>query len=535
MEENLIRVVLIDDDKDDYILIKDLLNDVRTFLYSIEWIQSSELGLEALKKQAADIYLVDYKIDAKTGLHLLDEINTHDIKKSIILLTGKGTYEIDVAAMNKGAADFLSKDQITSESLERSIRYCIKRSKDEQKLREIVKLKSEKEASEAANQAKSIFLANMSHEIRTPLGVIMGFTDLAIESQNLSEKNEFLKSIRRNSENLLLLINDILDLSKVEAGHLEACKEFFDWRKLILETLNNLQPRYREKTISVKFLSSGNIPELLFSDPHRLQQVLLNVLSNAIKFTNEGSIQVNCRIETFGEQQKLVIDISDTGIGLSLDDQEKLFRPFQQASHLTCRSYGGTGLGLNLSKKLIHLLDGDLTLLKSCPGVGSTFRIALPANLKRSTISTKFTNPSEGSLFSHEPQRRFKVLLVEDDLENQIIVKHFLKNTPFEIECALDGEQGLQKALHGNYDVVLMDIQMPKLDGYETTKKLRLAKFSKPIIALTAHALKEEKQLAFQKGFSEYLTKPIQKKTLVSMLSSFTEQSPCAGKTPNLH
>lgn len=525
MVENRIKVVLIDDDKDDYFLIKSLLNEVRGFSYSIQWFADSRSGIEAIKEQNADIYLVDYRLDSKTGLDVLDEVKKHEITKSIILLTGKGDHYVDMEAMSKGASDFLSKEQITSELLERSIRYSIKQAQDQEQIKENAQLRMEKELSDKANNTKSLFLANMSHEIRTPLGAMMGFADLALEASSESEKVEFLQSIKRNGDNLLQLINDILDLSKVEAGQLQTAEGYFDWREVILNTIKSLRPTYKSKDLDISFKCSPDIPKLLGSDTHRLNQIIFNVLGNAIKFTDKGSIMIECGIENTLSIPQLVIDISDTGPGITKEDQVKLFKPFQQLSALTSRRYGGTGLGLDLSKKLARMLGGDLTLKSSEPGVGSCFRIELPAKLKSPDKNDTVVTSKDLSL-PNNSSKAIRVLLVEDAIDNQTIVKYYLKNTKFDIDCANDGQLGVEKALFGNYDIVLMDIQMPNLDGYEATRSLRESGFVKPIIALTASALNSEREKALKQGFSAFLTKPIQKNTLVSMLNNFFVEKP---------
>lgn len=519
MLKDHIKVALIDDDNDDYILIKDLLEAVPNNNYQISWFEDSSKGLAALKSNVHDVYLVDYHLDSKTGLDLLDEIQKSEIKKSIILLTGKGNYETDVAAMNKGASDFLSKDQISSEVLERSIRYCIKRAQDYEKIKDTEKLKIEKEAAFAASKTKSMFLANMSHEIRTPLGAIIGFTDLALEN-NIDEKDrtEFLATIKRNSEHLLELINDILDLSKVEAGQLQLTTEYFNWRSVINEVIETLKPKLTEKNLSTVFDCSPFIPALLKSDSHRLRQVLINLVGNAVKFTEHGKVTIECHIHP----PNFVIDISDTGLGIAKEDQQKLFQPFQQANPTLSHRHGGTGLGLDLSKKIAFALGGDLTLLSSHLGSGSKFRLILPALFTLDKLNepysmiAKVRNPEMG--------KKIKVLLVEDSADNQFIVRHFLKNTSFEVESASNGAEGLKKVQENIYDIVLMDIQMPILDGFQATHILRQRGFTKPIVALTAHALKEDREHALSVGFTEYITKPIKKECLIETLERVSIQ-----------
>ncbi len=393
MTTNLIRVALIDDDQDDYLLIKDLLNSISNTKYQVDWFSNSAAGLEALKQHTYDVYLVDYRIDNKTGLDLLDEIQIQEIKRSIILLTAQGDHKLDVEAMNKGAADYLNKAELTSENLERSIRYCLKRAMDQEKIKDSEKLRIEKEAADSANRAKTLFLANMSHEIRTPLGVIMGFTDLAMEP-NISpdQRNIFLTTIKKNSIHLLDLINDILDLSKVECGKFQVSLDFFNWRDLVYDLVNTMTPQARTSSLNVNFKDDQNIPQRLKSDAHRVRQILINLIGNAIKFTEKGSVTVHCHIEDIAGSSNFVIDVTDTGIGLTEQERFKLFKPFEQANASLSRRFGGTGLGLDLSRKLAQALGGDLSLLSSEKGIGSIFRLSLPAEFEKESKRKTYEN-----------------------------------------------------------------------------------------------------------------------------------------------
>ena len=518
MSKDFIKVALIDDDQDDYMLIKDLLLAVTNTYYEISWFENSSKGLAALKDNHFDIYLVDFHLDIKTGLDLLEEIQKQEIQKIIILLTGKGNLETDVAAMNKGASDFLSKDGISSEILERSIRYCVKRAEDQKKIKEAEKYKIEKEAAFAASKAKSMFLANMSHEIRTPLGAILGFTELALDKNtNKTDQTVFLNTIKRNSEHLLELINDILDLSKVEAGQIQLAMQDFDWQRSVIEVITTLQSKAKEKSLPLIFEFSSGIPSYLNSDKHRVGQILMNLIGNAVKFTEKGSITIRIHHDF----KNLIFDISDTGPGISIEDQSKLFQPFQQANSTLTRRYGGTGLGLDLSKKMATALGGSVSILSSEIEKGSTFRFTLPA--KFGTSPPVKLCPLVKMKSSHRSDiHSSKVLMIDDSPDNQILIEFYLKETCFDLQFAQDGQEGLKMIQENAYDIILTDIQMPGLDGYELTRILRKQGFLKPIIALTAHAQKEDRDHALASGFSEYVTKPINKTSLLEALKKST-------------
>jgi len=376
-----IRVTVIDDDQDDFVLVKNFLNDVEGESYQIEWIPDSTLALEKIKLQTADVYLVDYSLDIRTGLDILDELKTLELTKPIILLTGREDRQIDISAMEKGAADFLSKKELTSSILERSIRYSIKRCEDRKKIGEMHMHKAEKEAAILANRNKSQFIAGISHEIRTPLGAIVGFVDLAMDPTTPeNDKLEYMGIVKRNGEHLLNLINDFLDLAKMESGNVDILPEDFAWKFVVEDVVRLLKAKAIEKGISLNFETKNSVYDFIRCDPHRFRQILLNIIGNAIKFTDEGKVNVKCDVhcDSVSGEKSLVVTILDTGIGLSPEEQQRIFKPFKQANSSLVRKYGGTGLGLDLSKKLALAMGGDLILVNSMPKVGSTFKLVLP-------------------------------------------------------------------------------------------------------------------------------------------------------------
>ena len=386
-------------------------------------------------------------------------------------------------------------------------------------------LEKAKEESDRANKAKSEFLANMSHEIRTPLGAVIGFSELALASDATDEEKLFYTNvIRRNGQQLLALINDVLDLSKVEAGKIALEEVDVSIEVIFEEVMSVLRPLAEKKQVSLNIEYLNEIPPLVQTDPTRLKQIVTNVLGNAVKFTQKGNIDLKIAMQAVGsESWVMTAEITDSGLGMSTEQQSKLFQPFMQADSSTTRAYGGTGLGLMLSRQLARALGGDLQLVKSEPDKGSKFLISVKVNKH---IESLLTDDLSRSIWRPLPRQLsgLKILVVEDSADNQLLISRVLQSYGISVEIAGDGLEGIEKAHQKKYDVVLMDIQMPRLDGYEATQRLRREGYLKPIVGLTAHALKGDRERAIQDGFDDYLTKPLQRTDLVRSLSRFVKE-----------
>lgn len=370
----------------------------------------------------------------------------------------------------------------------------------------------EREQAENANQVKSIFLANMSHEIRTPLGVILGFVEvLKTTKLTRDEELEYLRIIEKTGKNLSRIINDILDLSKVEAGHLETEIATFS----VGEFLNELKTLFlfeaQKNNNKIVFEMDKNSQVQIATDRMRLHQILVNLISNALRFTQNGVITLKCSVG----RDKAEFTVSDTGIGLRSDQVKKLFGLFSQADETTTRKYGGTGLGLVLSKRLAQVLGGDVILSSTAPGEGTTF-VATVKNESAQMEKLKSLQGFEScEIYSKDILAGKKILVVDDNMENQLLLNVLLNRAGLIVDTASDGAQGATKALQGNYDIVLMDLQMPILDGYAATVRLREKGFTKPIIALTANAMKHDWERCVNVGCNAYLTKPIEAEKLI--------------------
>lgn len=390
-------------------------------------------------------------------------------------------------------------------------------------------LRRAKEAAEVANATKSAFLANMSHEIRTPLGAVIGFSELLLNSKiSFSERVNSVEVIKRNGRLLSNIINDILDLSKVEAGKLEVEKVSVPFGEVMKEIGSVLNLEAVEKGITLKVISEGAIPSNIKTDPLRLRQILLNIVGNAIKFTTRGSVHVKVRlVQPVSGPARLAFIVSDTGEGIKPEQIDRLFVPFTQADASTTRKFGGTGLGLVLSRKLANALGGDVTLTETAPGKGSTFTVTIDPEISEQVLFESSILPADNVMhFSNEKFEGnlslLKILVVDDSLDNQALIKRILRLAGAQAETANNGKEAIEKALNGDFSLILMDLQMPEMDGYEATRILREKGYKRPIIALTAHAMKEERQRSLRSGFDDHLTKPIDQELLVKTLAEYT-------------
>ena len=380
---------------------------------------------------------------------------------------------------------------------------------------------------EAASQAKSTFLANMSHEIRTPLTAIIGFSDMLKEGQyyNQDTRHE-IDSIMRAGRHLQEIINDILDLSKIEAGQLEI--ELIEASPIeILHQVDELiRPRAEEKGLNFKTVYNFPLPKIIKTDPTRLRQVLLNLLSNAVKFTNEGDVEV--LVDYQQEQKQLQFSVIDAGIGMSEVEMRRIFKPFTQADTSTTREYGGTGLGLCISQQLANKLGGTITC-SSEKGVGSKFVFTTSIGdlshvemvVEEYVVENK---PKKAKFVLPQSSLSGSVLLAEDTPDNQRLISMYLRRAGATVEVVENGQQALQKALQQDYDLILMDMQMPIMGGVEAIEKLRVAGYKNPIVTLTANALKQDRERCAKAGADDYLTKPLDLETFYGILKTYLHQ-----------
>lgn len=396
-----------------------------------------------------------------------------------------------------------------------------------------------KDVAEEANRLKSVFLANMSHEIRTPLSVVLGYADLLRQDDVAPEqRNAYLDTIQRNGQQLLALIEDILDLSKVEAGRVQIQRDRFDLRDLFADLLLSFGPKAEQKGIAFRVEFDSLVPETIEADLTRTKQILTNLIGNAVKFTDRGEVKLSV---SFADA-RLRMRIADTGAGMAEGSRAKLFQPFVQLPRPALAEKRGTGLGLALSRKLAHALEGDVFLLRSKLGEGSEFEFDLPveplAGVRYVDLSGgKVVSPSVAPTLGIRANRLagLRILVAEDTLDIQELILILLRAAGAHVELATNGVEAVERARSGEHDVVLMDIQMPLMNGYEATRKLRSLGYRKPILALTAFAMSTEQAQALAAGCNDHIAKPVNIRLLIEKIEAQLSKRVAArvGLTPS--
>jgi signal transduction histidine kinase/CheY-like chemotaxis protein len=394
---------------------------------------------------------------------------------------------------------------------------------------------------DAASRSKTEFLANMSHEIRTPMTAILGYVDLLADhgdsAPGAPSREEAVETIRRNARHLLAIINDILDLSKIEAGQMKVDRQRVRTVDLVQDVMRLMDDRARQKGIALKLAFEGEVPDVVTTDPTRVRQVLINLLGNAVKFTEQGAVTLTVRREE-GERRTVEFEISDTGIGMTPEQLARLYHPFVQADSSTTRRFGGTGLGLAISRRCVDMLGGTISV-RSAPGSGTAFTVridagdlsgAQPASLRQAQpAGPAAADPQAGAAGAlrlpaavRQPLTGVRVLLAEDGIDNQRLIRFHLERAGARIDIVDNGAKALERIAEGSrldrYDVVLMDMQMPVMDGYEAVRRLVAAGERVPVIALTAHGMVGDREKCIDAGCVEYLCKPVDSRGLVAAI-----------------
>lgn len=509
------RVLIIDDRHENISALTNLIeaDDVDIFSAS-----NAEEALGHLLDHDFALALLDVQMPGIDGFELARIIRGVKRHKNlpIIFLTALKEEEATIhAGYGSGAVDVLFKP-LDAQVVRSKVRIFIQMAKQSAQLKDQMReLEELRERADEANLAKGRFLANMSHEIRTPLGAVMGFADILASNIDVksADRIKFSEAIRRNGQLLLKLIDDVLDLSRIEAGKVELEKAEFALDELLRDVNTTMSLRAKEKSLSL--LSKNNAGKWhLLGDFARIKQILLNLLGNAVKFTERGSVELAISVT---EDQKIEFRVTDTGLGLNEEEAKRLFQRFSQADASTKKRFGGSGLGLMISKQLAQEMGGDLTLEKSEPGVGSTFVFWMPLVDVNGTKQSTDANEEDAK---SDFLKGKSILFVDDSRDNQELVKYMFRNSGAEMTFASSGRECLEQMKTQHFDCCLMDVQMPEMDGIDTTRNARLQGYSGPILAVTAYAGQTERQRCLDAGCEAVVTKPIDSERLFNQLEA---------------
>jgi signal transduction histidine kinase len=536
-----VNVLIVDDDELDRRLVKLVLVRAANLVrFNIDSAQTVAEALEKLVKNGFDIILLDLNLPDSRGTETVQKIFATASSVPVVVLTGLDDENAGLEAIRSGAEDYLVKGDGLEYTLVRTIRYAIERKKAKVSLIEAKHqleqinarlIKASATAKEMAaqaknaNVAKSQFLANMSHEIRTPMNAIVGFSEVLKEEPLTGQQKEYVKMILDSSRRLLELINNILDFSKIEAGRMEVESIKCNVRELLANIESLLNPSAKQKLLDFKIGCEEDVPEAIVTDPSKLLQCLINLVSNAIKFTGKGSVKLSARCLVKDNKPFIEFEIADTGIGIPADKQDAIFDVFTQADGSTTRKYGGTGLGLAITKQLAELMGGNITF-ESEPSKGSTFRLVVPQKAiehqrdENEVSQGNYASQDDFGSCQSRPEFSGRVLVADDSSTNQTLIKLLLENLGFVITFAASGLEAIDAVKNQHFDMIFMDMQMPEMDGFTAAKKLRALGVKTPIIAMTADIDQKDRNHCLQAGCDDYVSKPIDRDYLVRIINN---------------
>jgi len=514
------KILIVDDKRENLVALEIVLK--RLNVEFVRALSGNEALSQTLKHEFA-LGIFDVQMPEMDGFETVELIhNDPDISYFPVIFVSAIYKEEQyvVKGIETGAVDFISKPIIPA-IIQGKVRVFLDLYKQKKLLESSnAELKIAKEKAEKKDLPKSLFLATMSHEIRTPMNGIIGVSELLKQTPLTNDQLDLVNIMTISGNNLLLIINDILDVSKIEAGQIKLENIHFDLHNIVNEIISLLTIKAKEQGNKLILNINKDVPQYVEGDPTRIKQILLNLTNNAVKFTKDGEVKINISyIEEENNKHKIGFNVIDTGIGIHENEKDKLFKQFSQLNQSTQREYGGTGLGLAISKSLVEMMNGKIGV-DSEPGVGSNFWFYVIFDKSKEADTTEPKNIKTNG----EHVKELDILLVEDNLINQKIATGIMKQLGHNIEVAGNGKIGVEMYKAKHYNVVFMDIQMPVMDGYTATKEIREWEHdeNKPpgrIIALTANALKEDKEKCFKIGMDDFLSKPFKINDIESALN----------------
>ena len=533
-----LNIIILDDCDVDAAQLKTLLQNSSLPIESITTSTHLSYVLEALSQFDIDIVIAGLNLDDECDCNALHTLRQSHIDIPIVVVTHQSQHA-ELNAIAQGADDILHKQQMEAHTLCKTVHYAIERRKGQ------VGLRLAKEAAEASNQeleqlnrclqaamermnvlaqeamvsnrAKTQFLNNMSHEIRTPLNAIMGFGELLTQAKLREPYYEYAQTIQESSVRLLKVINNILEISRLEADQVELHPQTCPLPE-ILEAIYFLYgPKLHEKGLSFSVQQSVPLPQEIHTDPVAIRQCLLSLIDNAIKFTHQGQVTLTIRVDSSTETEMICFEVTDTGVGIPSDKLQTIFDPFVQSDGASTRHFEGAGLGLAITRKLAKCLGGKVEARNRTNG-GAIFTLSLPLYVPPNEEKSETTTASQDNPLPRNGKLRGRVLVAEDSRLNAQLIDRVLDNFGLESTLVTDGQKAVEKAMSEPFDLILMDIQMPNMNGYEATTTLRRQGITQPIIALTANALPEDRDRCMAVGCNDYLTKPFQQDMLWEIL-----------------
>jgi CheY-like chemotaxis protein/HPt (histidine-containing phosphotransfer) domain-containing protein len=531
-------VLVVDDISRNIQVVVDILDDLG---YATTFATSGKQALERVETAKPDLILLDLMMPEIDGIEVCKILksNPEYLDIPVIFLTASHETEHLLQAFEAGAVDYITKPFNAPELVARVHTHLELKQTRDNLGKTLIELKQSREEALEAARIKSQFLANMSHEIRTPMNAVLGMTELLLKTPINEQQLDFLQTLKSSGEDLLMIINDILDFSKLEAGEMRLEKKEFGLKNVIEQIFNLLGPQVANKKIQLSYEISSDTPTFLIGDASRLRQILLNLLGNGIKFTDQGKVYLKISLKNIRHENEslatLHFMIQDTGIGIDSQNQKKLFQSFSQIDNSSTRQYGGTGLGLAICKQLVQLMEGQIGV-DSVINQGSSFWFTATFKLSTNEMIEEevLARLPIANIEEKAPDFHYdKLLIVEDTLINQKVLLNQLQLLGYQADCVRNGQEALEILADLDYDLIFMDCQMPILDGYKTTETLReweakdsnSQPYHRTIIGLTAYAMQGDREKCLASGMDDYLSKPVSIENLALILNKWLNNS----------